>query len=348
MTGRGRFGARLAAAGLARCRRGVPRRRRGGGGAGDAAGARLRPGGDGRGAGPLRRHPLAARALHADGRATSPSGARRGPSRVPARGKVEFAKPGRMRFEYESPEPSLVVSDGKTLWIYDPTAKEVQVLAVSEGFLSAAAIQFLLGEGKLERVLRGDRAELRPERAELELRPRAEADLRAHRPRRSSAETGWIRETTVHDLLGNRTADRLRGHRGGRRAGRGALPLRAARGGAGADPRGRAAMTSVRTTRAGFPDSASRFLPGPGCRKVRRGDESRGADDGPPSPPSGSRRLTRRIAPRGGTVRAARPAKGARGHGDSGRAPAHGRAAAPRSARARAPAARAERAARRR
>lgn len=62
----------------------------------------------------------------------------------------------------------------------------------------------------------------------------------------------------------------------------------------------------------GFPDSARRYLPGPGCRKVRRGDESRGADDGPPSPPSGSRRLTRRIAPRGGTVRAARSAKGAR------------------------------------
>jgi outer membrane lipoprotein carrier protein len=127
-----------------------------------------------------------------------------GPESVPASGRVEFAKPGRMRFEYETPEPSLVVSDGKTLWIYDPTAREVQVLPVSEGFLSAAAIQFLLGEGRLDQSFEVTATSCGPERAELALRPRAEAsyeriDLVVERG------SGWIRETTVHDLLGNRT-----------------------------------------------------------------------------------------------------------------------------------------------
>ena len=32
-------------------------------------------------------------------------------------GTVQFAKPGRMRWSYREPEPSLVVSDGETLWI---------------------------------------------------------------------------------------------------------------------------------------------------------------------------------------------------------------------------------------
>jgi len=125
-----------------------------------------------------------------------------------ARGRVEFAKPGRMRWEYEAPEPSLVVSDGKTLWIYDPKAKEAQVLSVEQGFLSAAAMQFLLGEGKLLESFDAKARRCDPERAELELRPRAESsyeriDLVV------DPKSGWIRETTVLDLLGNETRVRF-------------------------------------------------------------------------------------------------------------------------------------------
>jgi outer membrane lipoprotein-sorting protein len=43
------------------------------------------------------------------------------------------------------------VSDGQTLWIYDPTAREVQEFPVGQGFLSGSAVQFLLGEGLLLR-----------------------------------------------------------------------------------------------------------------------------------------------------------------------------------------------------
>jgi outer membrane lipoprotein carrier protein len=126
------------------------------------------------------------------------------PAAAPASGRVEFAKPGRMRFEYETPEPSLVVSDGKTLWIYDPVAKEVQVLPVEGDFLSAAAIQFLLGEGRLTESFEVTATSCAPARAELALRPRAESsyeqlDLVV------DPKSGWIRETTVRDLLGNRT-----------------------------------------------------------------------------------------------------------------------------------------------
>ena len=37
-----------------------------------------------------------------------------------ARGRVVFAKPGKMRWTYTRPEESLVVSDGTTLWLYSP------------------------------------------------------------------------------------------------------------------------------------------------------------------------------------------------------------------------------------
>jgi len=69
-----------------------------------------------------------------------------------AKGRLVFAKPGKMRWSYEEPEPSLVVSDGTTLWIYDPAFEEVQRLPVGEGLLSGAAIQFLLGDGDIFRA----------------------------------------------------------------------------------------------------------------------------------------------------------------------------------------------------
>ena len=64
-------------------------------------------------------------------------------------GRVALAKPGKMRWSYETPEASLVVSDGKTLWIYDAAAREAQKLAVGEQFMSGAAFQFLLGDGRI-------------------------------------------------------------------------------------------------------------------------------------------------------------------------------------------------------
>ncbi len=132
-----------------------------------------------------------------------------------ARGRVVFAKPGKMRWSYEDPEPSLVVTDGATLWIYDPAAREVQRMAVEGAFLSGAAIQFLLGQGDLLAEFQVESRDCleadatRPEReVRLELQPRQPATyerlvLLAH------ASSGEVRETTVHDLFGNVTRVRL-------------------------------------------------------------------------------------------------------------------------------------------
>ena len=121
-----------------------------------------------------------------------------------ARGEVVFAKPGRMRWTYESPEPSLVVSDGETLWIHDPNAGEVQVMDVGQGFLSGTAIQFLLGEGDLLEAFEVEAEGCGEERVELVLRPRAEATYE-RLTLEVDRDTGMVRATSVHDLFGNRT-----------------------------------------------------------------------------------------------------------------------------------------------
>jgi outer membrane lipoprotein carrier protein len=123
---------------------------------------------------------------------------------VTSRGTVVFAKPGKMRWSYEEPEPSLVVSDGKTLWLYDPAHAEVQRTSVSDGYLSGAAIQFLLGEGDIRRDFRVTALACDEGAAELELVPRRDASYEKLRVL-AGLPSGELRRTTIFDLLGNIT-----------------------------------------------------------------------------------------------------------------------------------------------
>ncbi len=121
-----------------------------------------------------------------------------------ARGDVLFAKPGKMRWSYQSPEPSLVVSDGSTLWIYDPAAREVQKLPLAAGYLSSAGVQFLLGEGKLQDEFRVTATGCGDPIVTLDLVPKREAQYEKLELRVDGASAS-VRETTVVDLFGNRT-----------------------------------------------------------------------------------------------------------------------------------------------
>jgi outer membrane lipoprotein carrier protein len=119
-------------------------------------------------------------------------------------GEVVFAKPGKMRWTYREPEPSLVVSDGRWLWIYDPTAREAQKLGVGDGALSGAAVQFLLGEGEILAAFQVDAESCSETEARLRLVPREPA---AYETLQIVADprSGDLRETEVVDLLGNAT-----------------------------------------------------------------------------------------------------------------------------------------------
>jgi len=121
-----------------------------------------------------------------------------------SKGTVIFAKPGKMRWSYEEPEPSLVVSDGKTLWIYDPTFREAQKLPATEGYLSGAAIQFLLGEGAIERDFEISALRCEAAVAELRLQPRKPSSYeKLHVV--VNPQTGDLLKTTVFFVLGNVT-----------------------------------------------------------------------------------------------------------------------------------------------
>jgi outer membrane lipoprotein carrier protein len=67
-------------------------------------------------------------------------------------GTVYFARGGRMRWEYESPEEKLFVSDGKTVWFYVPADRTVTRSKVSETPDWHTPLAFLAGKVKFSRV----------------------------------------------------------------------------------------------------------------------------------------------------------------------------------------------------
>jgi outer membrane lipoprotein carrier protein len=129
----------------------------------------------------------------------------------PSRGRVVFAKPGRMRWEYETPKPSLVVTDGEQLWLYDVGAREAQRMSAVGDYLNGAAFQFLLGAQDLRKEFRVELPECETGSSELtgvvvlRLYPR-EASSYERLELRAQSGTGEIAGSTVVDLFGNETA----------------------------------------------------------------------------------------------------------------------------------------------
>ncbi len=121
-----------------------------------------------------------------------------------SKGTVVFAKPGKMRWSYEEPEPSLVISDGETLWIYDPVFREAQKLPVTEGYLSGAAVQFLLGQAETKRDFEISALSCKAATAELRLRPRKPSSYEKLHVL-VNLQTGDLLKTTVFFILGNVT-----------------------------------------------------------------------------------------------------------------------------------------------
>jgi outer membrane lipoprotein carrier protein len=66
-------------------------------------------------------------------------------------GTLLIKKPGRMRWEYKTPEEKLFVADGRKMYAWVPADRQVTVSAMPAGVTPATPILFLLGKGQLTR-----------------------------------------------------------------------------------------------------------------------------------------------------------------------------------------------------
>ena len=119
-------------------------------------------------------------------------------------GEVIFEKPGKMRWSYEKPNPSLVVSDGEVAWVYDPASHEAQRMRAGETLLTGGAMQFLLGRGDLRHSFSVRARSCEGSSVVLDLTPKEPASYEKLEIV-VDRESGEVEESTVSDLVGNVT-----------------------------------------------------------------------------------------------------------------------------------------------
>jgi outer membrane lipoprotein carrier protein len=119
-------------------------------------------------------------------------------------------RPGKMRWEYQKPDARLFVTDGKTLWAYSPSEKQVVVQDIAEAMTSRLPLAFLAGNcalakdfdiGSVEHA--GTRGT--PGTRILDLTPkRPEAGI-ARMLLEVSVKNFTVEKTTLFDAYGNTT-----------------------------------------------------------------------------------------------------------------------------------------------
>ena len=124
-----------------------------------------------------------------------------------ARGTLYLKKPGRLRWEYQTPTPQEIVSDGAKLWIYTPELKQVNVTAAPQA-LAGPAGSFLQGLGQVREHFQARFLNpAQPTDAEglvvLDLAPKRPQPLLGRLIVSVDPKTWLVRQAVVHDELGN-------------------------------------------------------------------------------------------------------------------------------------------------
>ena len=126
---------------------------------------------------------------------------------IDAQGTLYLRKPGRLRWEYQTPTPQQIVSDGTRLWIYTPELKQVNVSAAPAA-LAGPAGSFLEGLGQVREHFQPRFLNpAQPTDAEglivLDLAPKQRQPLLARLVISVDPKSWLVRQAIVHDELGN-------------------------------------------------------------------------------------------------------------------------------------------------
>lgn len=124
-------------------------------------------------------------------------------------GKVYFKKKGMMRWDYRTPYQKLI-SDGKTLWYYQPEEKQVLISDISK---MVKEYGFLMGEGDLRRdfklIQMKESKSLNENTYILELIPKEPHPALAKLILTVDEKTFYIIQTDILDEAGNVTRTRF-------------------------------------------------------------------------------------------------------------------------------------------
>ena len=125
-------------------------------------------------------------------------------------GQFQLKRPGKMRWEYEKPEPRLFVTDGTRLWDYSPVDKQVRIQEVSQAFASRLPLAFLAGDCQVRReftvaMIENAATRAQPNLKVLDLTPRQPEAGVARMLLEVNLKSGLVDRATLFDAAGNTT-----------------------------------------------------------------------------------------------------------------------------------------------
>ncbi len=124
-----------------------------------------------------------------------------------SKGVVTFEKPGKMNWQYAAPNGNRVVSDGKTIWVYEKENEQVFETPV-KGSQYPAALSFLMGEGQLLRDFSLRLLDARQMKFEgghvLEATPKEATPAYQKMLLYVDAQTNQVRRVLILDAQGNK------------------------------------------------------------------------------------------------------------------------------------------------
>jgi outer membrane lipoprotein carrier protein len=89
-------------------------------------------------------------------------------------GELFLRKPGRMRWVYSQPAGKLFVSDGKSLFYYNPITKQAEKLKLNESEDLRAPLAFLLGKLDFQKDFQGLRSRSDPNGTVITAQPKSD------------------------------------------------------------------------------------------------------------------------------------------------------------------------------
>ena len=126
-----------------------------------------------------------------------------------AEGSVYFKKEGKMFWDYQTPTPQQIISNGKMLWFFEPEDEQVTVTEVTDGLQSQISADLLNGNAQLTRDFKvteiTKEENVQAGTIVLELIPRASQKTLSKIIMRLNSKNFRIYQTEVYDLFENLT-----------------------------------------------------------------------------------------------------------------------------------------------
>ena len=122
-----------------------------------------------------------------------------------AQGEVQIKKPGKMKWVYNSPDPQVLISNHKNVWLYLPEDGQATKMLVENVYSSNTPALFLAGKGTLTDTF--NVAQVLPEKNGITVvfTPKEKDNNLNRLVLRANKNNYQITGASVYDKLGNKT-----------------------------------------------------------------------------------------------------------------------------------------------